>query len=341
MVVKHWSFAGLLLTYRCPARCRCCYVCSGPDKGGDMGVAGALGLWRQLQEASPHGCRVHIGGGEPFLCWETLRAVVRQAKVEGLSPLEAVETNAYWATDDAVAGERLRELAEAGMAGLAISADPDHQEFIPIANVRRLARVAEEMLGAENVKVRWRDWAENGCDLIGLSDEARREILTAYALQHRERLGGRAAVAVAPWLELQRPDAFAGVSCGERLLRCRHVHVDADGVVCPGVCAGIVLGRAGAEASIADIWQRLNEDFARRPVLGALTSGGPVALAKLAEGYGYESAAGLPAFPQPGAAGLHAAGYAGACHLCWEVRRWLFAGGHCLDELGPASVYEI
>ena len=32
-------------------------------------------------------------------------------------------------------------------------------------------------------------------------------------------------------------------------------------------------------------------------------------------------------------------GYAGKCHLCWNVRRWLFENGYFHDRLGPATVY--
>ena len=33
MPVKHWTFAGLLLTYWCNARCASCYLCSSPSAG--------------------------------------------------------------------------------------------------------------------------------------------------------------------------------------------------------------------------------------------------------------------------------------------------------------------
>ncbi|MCD4699110.1 MAG: radical SAM protein, partial [Phycisphaerae bacterium] len=86
MPVKHWSFAGLMLTYWCNARCASCYVCSSPSAGGDMTVETGLVFWEGLQAASPHGCRIHIGGGEPFGRWDILIELLRQAKAAGLGP---------------------------------------------------------------------------------------------------------------------------------------------------------------------------------------------------------------------------------------------------------------
>ena len=94
----------------------------------------------------------------------------------------------------------------------------------------------------------------------------------------------------------------------------------------PGTCAGLVLGQA-CQGTIAEIWQRLNADYTNRPVVGTLVRGGPVALAKLAGEYGF--------VPGPG--------YAGKCHLCWEVRSFLAtdprARGRLGDELEPAWLY--
>jgi pyruvate-formate lyase-activating enzyme len=44
--------------------------------------------------------RIHLAGGEPFRDWDHLVAVIAAARAAGLTPLEKVETNAFWATDD-------------------------------------------------------------------------------------------------------------------------------------------------------------------------------------------------------------------------------------------------
>jgi len=323
MPVKHWSFAGLLLTTWCNARCASCYLCCEPVRADRMPMPLALRTWRGLIAASPHGCRVHLSGGEPFGDWPGLLALCRAAAAEGLGPLESVETNAFWATDAAAVRERLRALDAAGMGKLVISADPFHQAYVPIARPRLLARVAEEVLGAGRVQVRWRDWLADGGDVAARDVGARRALFRRWAHGGRDRLNGRAAEELAPLLPGRPAEAWTGVSCREPLLRSRHVHVGPDGGVQPGVCAGILLGDASGE-DVGTIWRRLEADHGDRPIVGTLARAGPAGLLPMAEAAGYRR--------RPG-------GYASRCHLCWEVRAHLVRAGLGGDEMGPKWMY--
>jgi hypothetical protein len=323
MPVKHWSFAGLLLTYWCNARCASCYLCCGPVHAGFMGVDEALTFWRGLIEASPHGCRIHLSGGEPFGDWPRLIDLCRRARAEGLGPLHKVETNAFWATDERVVRSGLRQLDEAGMQKLVIACDPYHQQFVPLARCRLAARAGEEVLGADRVQVRWRDWLRRGRDTSALDAAARADVFAGYARGGRDRWSGRAARQLAGRMQLKPVREVDDKPCAGALLRSRHVHVDCDGVVMPGTCSGIVLGQAGSEA-IRDIWRRLNADHAQRTVVGTLAATGPKGLLELAESEGY----------------VQRGGYAGKCHLCWDVRSFLAGRGLCREELGPAWLYE-
>ncbi len=116
------------------------------------------------------------------------------------------------------------------------------------------------------------------------------------------------------------------------------MHVDGEGLLCAGTCAGVVLGRATDAASVGEIWHRLAASFADRDqhapggdgpagdfeVVSLLSAGGPAGLLTAAERLGYQA---------------RPAGYAGKCHLCWHVRRWLFENGCFAGGLGPAVVY--
>lgn len=323
MPVKYWSFAGLMLTYECEARCASCYVCGAPGRPGRMGVDEALAAWRGLIDACPHGCRVHLTGGEPFSDWPALIRLCRRAAELGLAPLQKVETNAAWAADEPLVRDRLCALDEAGMGMLAISADPYHQQFIPIERARLAARIATDVLGADRVRVRWADWLADGFDTCGMDDSQRAALFVHYAAAGRDRLSGRAAHMLAPHLPLRAAEAFAESTCREPLLRSRHVHVDPRGRIMPGTCAGIVLGRLGRD-TVADLWRRLDADHADRPVVGTLARAGPVGLMRLARRAGFRAAA----------------GYAEKCHLCWDVRRFFVSGGMHHDELGPAWLYQ-
>ncbi len=324
MPVKYWSFAGLLLTDWCNARCACCYLSCGPDRSRQMSVEEAMGHWRGLIEASPHGCRVHLTGGEPFGNYPRLRELCRRAAAEGLGPLDKIETNAFWATDEVQIRRRLRELDAAGMQKLCISADPYHQQFVPIDRPRRLARLVEDLLGPQRLQVRWRDWLAEGFNTAPLDAKERRDVFARYLIGGRERLAGRAAEILARFVQLKPWQSFADNPCQETLLRSRHVHIDPRGNVIPGVCVGIVLGRSGPQ-SLAEIWRQLAADFASRPIVGRLASGGPCSLWDEARQYGYT--------PREG--------YAGKCHLCWELRQHLASCGRSDDELGPPEQYGV
>jgi organic radical activating enzyme len=337
MPVKYWSFAGIMLTCWCSARCACCYLCCSPDRREEMTVDEALEVWRQLGEASPRGCRVHLTGGEPFGNWERLIEVCRQGARMGLGPLEKVETNGFWADDESVIRSRLRELDQAGMEMLGISADPYHQQFVPIERCRTLARVAAEVLGPQRVQVRWRDWLEEGCDTSDLSAPERKDLFARYALRGRERLCGRAAQRVACDLPQKPPEEFADKPCRNSLLRGRHVHVAPGGLVMPGTCAGILLGRIGPDYSASKLWQSLTQNLSSRPIVATLAESGPVGLLERAKALGFA--------PRPG--------YGGKCHLCWDIRRFLAGRGDVEparvqvesgtasvgEELGPAWLY--
>lgn len=322
MEVKHWSFAGLMLSYWCGARCASCYLCCGAEFREWMSPELALAAWKGLQSASPHGCRVHVSGGEPFGDWERLIQLCRVAHEHGLGPLEKVETNAFWAIDERIVRDRLRELDHAGMQTLGISADPYHQQFVPIERCRLAARVAGEVLGEDRVQVRWRDWLAEGYDTASLDDHYRQELFAHYAANGRDRFNGRAADLLTPHLPSKEIDAFAGNHCRESLLRGRHVHIDPHGQVMPGTCAGISLGDA-SRCSIPELWERLVRDHSSRPIVDTLARLGPAGLAQEAIREGF--------VPRR---------YASKCHLCWSIRRFLYGRGLYREELAPARLYE-
>ena len=288
-----------------------------------MTVAEALRLWRELVEASPHGCRIHLTGGEPFGRWALLREICRRAKQESLPPADLVETNAFWAADDRIILERLAELDAAGVGTLAISTDPYHQQFVPIAHVRRLAALATGAWGAQRVRVRWRDWQETGFDTDGLTDSQRAELFLNHAQSGRDRMNGRAAMLLARRVAAKPIEAFEGRSCRDALLRGKHVHLAGGGWIVPGTCAGIVVGRADEETSVGACWRRLEADHGRRPVVGVLAEVGPVGLLEEARATGFQ--------PERR--------YAGKCHLCWSIRRHFAGHRRHTDELQPMGVY--
>ena len=56
--------------------------------GGKAERGGGGQIWEGLIEGSPHGCRIHLTGGEPFGGFELLLEICRSARRKGLGPLE-------------------------------------------------------------------------------------------------------------------------------------------------------------------------------------------------------------------------------------------------------------
>ncbi|MCD6364394.1 MAG: 4Fe-4S cluster-binding domain-containing protein, partial [Planctomycetes bacterium] len=306
MPVKYWSRAGLLLTYWCNARCASCYLSCNGKRREEMPLTLAMRVWRELIEASPHGCKIHLSGGEPFRNWPFLIELCRQARRDGLAPLEKIETNAFWAIDENTTRRMIRELDDAGMEKLVISTDAYHQQYVPIERCRLAARIAEEVLGPQRVRVRWRKWLEEGFDTNKLSDDQRRELFASASTAGRDRFVGRAARELAPHLSYRPWPDFSDMPCRDSLLRSKHVHIGPEGMVMPGTCAGITLGSA-ADQGIADIRQNLIERHGEIPLLAALTEHGPTALLDMSETAGF----------------VPRAAYASKCHLCWDIRTHL------------------
>ncbi|MFW6154606.1 MAG: hypothetical protein ACOC95_05260 [Planctomycetota bacterium] len=285
----------------------------------------ALEVWAGLIDASPHGCRVHLTGGEVFLRFEFLLDLCRAARRAGLGPLEAIETNGGWATNEAEIRRRLAALDETGMGHLRISADPYHQQFVPIERPRRLARVAAEVLGAERVRVRWWPWLTDGYDLGGLPVGRRAEILARYAAGGADRLTGRAADGLDGQMQLRPAAAFDDNPCNEMLLRGRHVHVAPEGSVWPATCIGIVVGNA-LRRPVGTIWRDLAADKGAGSLVGTLCERGPVGLMELAFEKGFAD---------------RRAGWASKCQLCFHLRRHLAAATAAPDVLGPPWIYDV
>ncbi len=325
-----------------------------------MGSANAVAWWQQLDRvAATLGRRVqiHITGGEPFGDFEHLRSILSAVQQAGLGGVEKLETNAFWATDDGLATERLAVVRDLGVESLVISTDIYHQQFVPIDAARRCERIGRQVFGQEHVHVRWPeelaepsggelapDACTGGSRRTGTSgaqcpanstggqapsgtplalDLSPAEALRGAFARHGERLTGRAAFELAPLLECRPPETFAPLRCKKAILKSRHVHVDPYGNVFPGTCSGIVLGSARHEP-IDAMWQRLSDQWDAEPVLRALVTGGPYALMQQSIELGYK--------PEPD-------GYAGKCHLCTHVRQWLRDHGFFPDTLGPAECY--
>lgn len=324
--LRVWKYAGLLVTYWCNARCAFCYVHSAPNRGGDLPQDQGLAMWQGLDElAAAQGLtmRIHLAGGEPFGDWPRLLGLIRAARDAGLTQLEKVETNAFWATHDGLTRARLEQLDALGMEKLIVSSDVYHQEFIPVERVERCVRMAREVLGRSRVRVRWWDFFNDPIDLRKATAEDKRQAYWRAMQKHKDRLTGRAADMLGDLIERFPAEHFADQQCVKEILHSDHVHIGPEGHVFPGVCAGIIMTTVNGRP-IPEVWSQLHTDWQQNPVLDAVVAGGSYELMQRAKQFGYVE---------------RENGYASKCHLCTDVRQFLFERGMWRDAIGPEACY--
>jgi len=317
---KLWRSAGLLLTYKCNCACEFCYYNCSPEKNGLMSVDMAISAWQSLRVLAGDDARIHITGGEPFLYWDQLQQILEQAIRLNLGKVDLIETNGFWATGEEVARQRLKILDKLGMRRLKISTDPFHQEFVDIEPVRRLARIAMEILGEKRMLVRWREYLKRPVEMKNLSVSEREENHIRAIHDYLCRFTGRAAGKLAELVAKDTVEKITQANCKEAFLGAKGVHIDPYGNVFSGTCSGIIIGNV-SQTPLEQIWQQFHP--ASNEVLNTLLTLGPSGLLSPAEKLGYRKA------------NL----YAGKCHLCTGIRQFFFDKGLHSSILGPVDCY--
>jgi len=285
-----------------------------------MAVDTAIRAWRSLEDLAGERARVHLTGGEPFLYWERLVEILEQAKKEGLGKCDLVETNGFWAVSEKIVAERLKVLDALGVRRFKVSTDPFHQEYVDIEVVRRLEKIAKEILGPRRVLVRWEKYLENPVEIRGLDTEQRNRKLVFAMEDYRCRFTGRAGAELAEIAGSKPVESLASMNCRSDLLGAKGVHIDPFGNVFSGTCSGIIMGNVNAKP-LEQIWKQF--DPSGNDFIGTLFHYGPAGLLDKAAGQGYEKTK----------------CYATKCHLCTSIRQFLFDRGLEKPIVGPDECY--
>jgi len=317
---KIWRNAGLLLTYKCNAKCEFCYYNCSPKQDGLMPVDMAINAWKSLKELAGDSAKIHITGGEPFLYWEHLVEILQAAKKANLGPADMVETNGFWAVDEKIIKERLKVLDELGMSRLKISCDPFHQEYVDIELVRGLTKTAQEILGETRVLVRWEKYLDNPVEMKKISAEQRDKLYVGALKDYPCRFTGRAAGQIASLAANKTVEEISKSNCRNAFLDSKGVHIDPYGNIFSGTCSGIIVGNI-TEKPLAEIWQ--NWQPGNDKMIKTLFNSGPAGLLSEAVKAGYKP--------------LNL--YASKCHLCSSIRQFFFENGLYKTVVGPAECY--
>jgi hypothetical protein len=253
---------------------------------------------------------IHFAGGEATLDWPRLEYAIRSARRHGV-PVDYLETNASWCENATAAREGFLALKEAGLNGVLISASLFHLEFTPLERTNTAIAAAREVFGPGGVLV----WTQEVLDRMNrhldpdrtypLSESCRRIGIDAagfdlWRLHSYVRPGGRAAECLSAGLPRKRADDFQGASCASVLESTHHFHIDPQGRLYTGHCPGISV------ASIEQLHPILTEK--ETPVFWSLLQGGPYRLWK----------------EKAGEFEPDEEGYAGKCHFCLELRKYLY-----------------
>ena len=316
-----WRNAGLMLTYKCNATCEFCYYNCSPSQEGLMPVETAISAWQSLKILAGDSARIHITGGEPFLFWQRLCEILTEAKKQNLTPVDLIETNALWATDEKIITERLKFLDEIGIRKFKISTDPFHQEYVPIEPVRRLAKLATDILGPDRIQTRWQKYLENPTDFTALSDRQKDQIYIQALTDYKCRFTGRAAGNLAKLVATKTLDEIATSNCKSDFLGAKGIHIDPFGNVFSGTCSGIIFGNTN-HTPLQNIWTNFLPD--NNKIIKTLFKKGPAGLIDLAQKEGFNESK----------------LYASKCHLCTTIRSFLLEKATEPPTIGPPECYE-
>lgn len=130
----------VLATSQCTAACDHCSMNSSPERRDRLDLDTFIATVEELHARAPLGV-VIFAGGEPTLMGEMLLDAIAHADAMGI--MTRIVTNASWAISDAKARAKIRELRQAGLGELNISADDYHLPWIPFDNVVRAWRAAK------------------------------------------------------------------------------------------------------------------------------------------------------------------------------------------------------
>ncbi len=269
----------------------------------------------------------HLAGGEAFLNFPLLLRAVELATHYGI-PIDYVETNAGWFTDEDSAIEKLTALREAGLTCLLISASPFHAEHIPVEMTLGAIQASARVFGPHGTMIWLPEFLQEITSItptgrlpfeqyVSAVGTSRARNAAAYSGQLIP--GGRSGSSLCELLPQQPKEAFFQGNCSYELLRSARGHFDPYGNIITGVCTGISMGDAhDLPAAYRDF--RLEE----HPVIQVLCTQGVRGLYEMARNdYGYEA--------RPT--------YAGKCDLCVDIRRHLVLHDAPFAELTPKEFY--
>jgi hypothetical protein len=322
-IIDRLDSGGLITNYYCTSKCRhCLYACS---PAWDRQYIDVETTEQNIRKIKSLGCRsMHIGGGEPFLNLNGLKAVVETVYDLGVH-IEYVETNSSWYKDKDSACETLSSLQERGLSTLLISISPFHNEHIPFHKVKGV------MEACSTVNMNTFPWIMDFYSDIDAFDDGEKHSIEEYTGRYGPKyltklpsrywihFGGRAldtfsnVLGMRPYQEILSSNKGGCFELGN----VSHFHFDLFGNYIPGLCSGLSIHRD-------DLGHALSPE--KYPLLHALFFRGITEFFDLVSSeHGFKPSE----------------RYLSKCHLCLDLRRHLVLDRRAVySELQPLAFYE-
>ena len=298
--------AGFMPDYACTAKCRhCLYGCSNVGSREYVTPEKADEIMKRLSSLGVSS--LHVGGGEPFLNFEGLQAVLKSMRKYHIA-VDYIETNAFWCVDQKATEEKLRVLLNLGADTIMASCDPFHIEYVP------LKRVITFVEACEHVGIGYFIWKENFFRRLSrldinrphTVDELKEALGDDYILETAREYGvgmnGRALGIARRIYPLRKGDEAADPEPCTRMLMGHHCHIDLYGNVIPAGCTGISIPPETFSLHREELY-----DPEKYPVLSRLLTGGTEALLEFAVSRGFDPETNV----------------ATKCDLCYRIRCFL------------------
>ena len=242
---------------------------------------------------------VSILGGESFLNFKSLLAIIKYAKKSGKSVM--VFTNGFWAYHLNRAQKIIGQLDKIGLNELRVSADGFHQEFIPFKSIVNIIKAVQDKkikLIIENTY-----FLNPRYKKFNLTTK-QMELITPYLNSGPTRDVGRANDSLLPLLpNKKKKNECNMVNWYGKLNQIKAVNIDYLGFVT--VCDGICLGNINDSCL-----EQVLDSYIHQPhlIVDTLLSEGPLGMYQLAQKNGFKKSLDKTKSD---------------CNLCYQSRQFL------------------
>jgi hypothetical protein len=322
-IINRLDSGGLITNYYCTSRCRhCLYGCS---PSWDKQYIDAETTEKNIRKIKSLACRsIHIGGGEPFLNLNGLKAVVEAVNALGVH-IEYVETNSSWYKDRDSTCQILSSLKESGLSTLLISISPFHNEHIPFYKVKGVIEACR------TVNMNIFPWIMDFYGDIDAFDDKHKHSIEEYTNRYGSEylgelpsrywihFGGRALKTFSNILRMMPYQEILSSNQGGcfELGNVSHFHFDLFGNYIPGLCSGLSIHRDDLGHEVSPEKYALLHTLYFKGITGVFDL--------ISAEHGFKPSE----------------RYLSKCHLCFDLRRHLvLEWGAPYAELQPLAFYE-